>query len=494
MKFESTKMHLNYALTRKAFLFFFLFLASMVIHAQKISGKILDEKGLGIPGADIREQGTDNGTITDLDGNFSLELTKKGSALEINYLGYKPYVRFPEADKSFDVTMEPEATLLEETVITGYSTQKRKNILGASVSVNADQITQTTPNNALEGIQGRVSGVQVLGGGGPGEDFDIRIRGISTLNSGTGPLYVVDGQQFDNISNLDPNDIATMEVLKDGASAAIYGSKSANGVILITTKGGKVGKTKLEINSTQTFSQLSTSVSLANTKERIFYEKQRSANPLNLTTIENDSLGMFGRISNDLIDLLTRTGSRNLVNMTISGGNNNAKFYWNTGLLNQSGVILNSGFRRINTNLKLDATYNENIKAGTRIIGSFDLRNGLDENTVFQQMVERIPYFPIFEPDGSYTPEIAGRQNPVAEALFTRRDNKNYKAQMFNYVDVKLYKGISFRTNLGANFGLGRANNFDPIIVQTFPNPATASERTGLDFDWQLENLLEIIT
>jgi TonB-dependent starch-binding outer membrane protein SusC len=172
----------------------------------------------------------------------------------------------------------------------------------------------------------------------------------------------------------------------------------------------------------------------------------------------------------------------------LSGGTDKARFYWNTGYLDEQGVVVNSSYKRLSSRLKMDMDVKKRLKATSNVSFSYEMQKGLNENTVFQQIAERIPYFPIFEPDGSLTVEIAGRQNPLAEALKSVRDNRNFRVQNFNSVELNIVKGLTFKSTLGVNFRYNTVKMFDPTIVQTPPRPPTASEELELSYDYQQEN------
>jgi TonB-dependent starch-binding outer membrane protein SusC len=459
----------------------------MVIFAQTIKGKIIDENNEPIIGVTIVEEGTTNGTISDIDGNYSIMTVTKTPRLTFSFIGYEAQTQDVGDRSEVNVSLSKSVSRLEEVVVTGYLPTKRKDVLGAVSSLKPEEIQQIVPVSAFDAIQGRMSGVQILNNGGPGEGFDIQIRGLSTFSGGGGPLFVVDGQQLDNINNLDPTDFASIEVLKDASTAAIYGSRAANGVVMITTKSGQIGKPVIDISQTYTLQNINSGVSLANTKERLFYERVRQPA---IPTIILDSLNVLNYISNDLNDQLMQQGSRSLTNLSISGGSGGTKYFWNTGYLDQKGIVVNSDYKRLNSTLRLENKFSSKANASTRLTATLEERNGLNENTVFQQMVERIPYFPVFEPNGTLTVEIAGRQNPLAEALFTTRKFINYRFQIFNSFDYKILPFLTYKFNAGANARLGRNNNFDPTIVQTPGRPATGTESTNLDNDYQIENLL----
>lgn len=464
-----------------------LLLQCFIIFSQTVTGNVKEAGGLPVIGATVVEEGHNNGVITDLDGNYSIKLIGSNSSITISSVGMESITELVNGRSVINFTLETSINKLEEIVITGYLPQKRKDVLGAISTLKAEELQQVTPVSAFDAIQGRVSGVQISNNGGPGQGFDIQIRGLSTFSGGGGPLFVVDGQQLDNINNLDPNDFASMEILKDASTAAIYGSRAANGVVLITTKAGKVGKPVIEVSQTISFQQLNSGIPLANTKERLFYERARATTAPNTIL---DSLSVLNFISNDLQQQLLQTGQRSITNLSLSGGNNAVRYFWNTGYYEDKGIIVNSAYKRLNSTLRLDNNISDKVKSSTRLTATYEKRGGLNESAVFQQMVERIPYYPVYEPDGSFSLEFGGRQNPLAEALFTTRDSRNYRFQLFNNFEVKLLPFLTYRLNLGANARLEKLNNFDPTVVQTVGRPATGSEEQELSYDYQIENLL----
>ncbi|MBU1822558.1 MAG: TonB-dependent receptor plug domain-containing protein, partial [Bacteroidetes bacterium] len=240
--------------------------AAIAVADVTISGKVTSgDNNEPLPGVSVLIKGLTRGTTTDAEGAFSLPVPGPNSVLVFSFVGYVSK-EIPVGNRTnFNVVLNEDLKSLEEVVVVGYNTTARKNILGSVGSVKADQIEQTTPVNAFDAVQGRLAGVQISSNGGPGAGAEIRIRGTSTFSGGVNPLYIVDGQQLDDIDNLNPADIASIEVLKDGASAAIYGSKSANGVVIITTKTGKPGELKLDVDYTRVYSTLASSIPTANT-------------------------------------------------------------------------------------------------------------------------------------------------------------------------------------------------------------------------------------
>ena len=459
---------------------------------QTVSGTVTDEGGLPLPGVSVLQKGTTRGAATDFDGNFSLVLGSGNKTLVFSYLGYEDKEVVVGNQTTINVSLAEDVEGLDEVVVIGYAPISREKVLGSLVSVKAESIEQATPVQAFDAVQGKLSGVQILSNNGPGSGFDIKIRGVSTFGSGTSPLYVVDGQQLDNIDNINPNDIESLEVIKDGATAAIYGSQAANGVVLITTKSGKAGKLRFDVSTITGVNTLVGDLPVANTKERLLYESLRRNNSTTLLGQERDSLSLLNRNSYDLQKLLTRPALRHQTNVSLSGGSDKAKFYWNTGFLNEDGIVRNSGYKRINTQVKVDVNATKKLKVGTRVALSFENQGGIATGNVLQQLVERIAYYPLFEPNGDFTPTLFGRQNPIANAELRTIDNRNFRAQIFNYAQLQILPKLSVKSTLGINFRLQKRDDFTPSLLIGNGGGGTprGRERNFLSYRIQNENFI----
>jgi len=468
-------------------------ITSAFAQVSTVSGTITDVNGEPLPGVNVVQKGTNNGMSSDFDGNYSINLVPGSRVLTFSYIGFNTK-EVTVNSSNINVSLEEDTEALEEVVVIGYATVSREKVLGALSTVKSEKIAEVTPSNAFEGVQGRLAGVQIASNGGPGAGFDIRVRGTSTFSAGgTGPLYVVDGQQLDNIDNIDPNDIASLEVLKDGATTAIYGTRGANGVVLITTKSGKRGDVSIDVNVVSGINTLNGAIPVANTRQRLFYEdvRRNETQRLNPTGLQRDSLSLRTRNSFDLQELITKAGIRNQVNVAVSGGGEKLKAYWNNGFLNEEGIVINSSFKRINSRFKLDFTPNSKLTLSTSFNASFEEFSGLNENQVFQQLVERIAYYPVFEPDGSFTPEFGGRQNPIAEASLRELKLRTWRAQSFNSIQYKITPSFSIKSTLGINFRLRRNNDFQPLLVLNPRNTSPlGSLRDRIDYDIQQENFV----
>ena len=471
--------------------FMFLILCNFSLSAQTatVTGLITDKEGNPVAGVSIVQKGTKNGAATDFDGNYSITLTASGQkVLVLASLGYKSKEVVVRNRKKINILLEASSELLDEIVISvGYGTALKKDVLGSVTSVKAAELNEAIPEDALQGLQGRASGVQILTGGAPGSSSDIVIRGLSTLSGGVGPLYVVDGQQVPDIDNINPNDIQSIDVLKDGASTAIYGTNGANGVVLVTTKRGNSGVPTVKVSIQNGLSVLTRKVPVSNTKQWNKFRSLRTGSTDN-SGGTTDSLGIRTQLVVDIQDLIQQIGQKTQANISFSGGNDSAKFYWSTGFLEEEGIVIGSGFKRVNTNINVDFTLNDVIKAGTRFNGSFQLQDGIQEGAVFRELSYRQPDVLIYDFDGSFIRERFARANPVARALLATNDNAQYRASSFNYVDFQLTPSLSFKTTLGINFRLQKINRFRPSQTVDITRDITGQEIQRLSYDLQNEN------
>ena len=468
-------------------LVFVLFLGSFTANAQAttITGKVISTDGMGVPGANVIQKGSKNGVMTNMDGEYSIKLVPGSKTLIISYIGYATKEVSVGNKSVINVLLQSDSKELDEVVVIGYGTAKKRDVLGSMGTIKAAQIVEATPVDALDALQGQVAGVNILSNGGPGASSEITIRGLSTFNAGVAPLFVVDGQQMDNIDNIDPSSIASMEVLKDGASAAIYGSKSANGVVLITTKSGKSANAKVEFNYTTKYSFITSKIPVSNTKQKNRWAFLRAGG------VANDSLGIRSQFVVDVQDLMYQAALSTQANVAVTGGNDNAKYYWNTALLNETGVMIGTSYKRINSNLKLDINLSKKFTIGTRTNFSYGITQGLDEQRALREATYRTPDVAIFDYDGSYILEQNAISNPIAIALEATRENRKFNLSSFNYIEWAFTPDLKFKATLAANYFDGRINNFNPLVVlNAQTGKINGEQRDQLSYDIQQENYL----
>jgi TonB-linked SusC/RagA family outer membrane protein len=479
------KIYFQKLLTR--FLFLVLLLCSITAFSQNgvITGTVKNDSGETIPGVIVTQKNTKNQTITNLNGKFKITLKEGDKILVFSSLGLKT-VEMPGVSSTLNVTLEDDLRKLDEVIVVGYGTQSKGDNLGAVSSINAKGIQQIAPINAFDAIQGRLAGVQILSNGGPGAGSEIKIRGTSTILGGADPLYVVDGQQMDDIDNLNPNDIESITVLKDGASAAIYGSKSANGVVMITTKKGANEKPKIDVSYTGTYSYVYNKIPVANSRQRYDFEKLR--NGVSIVPDDKDSLSLIKSVSTDLQDEILRPAYRNQLSLSFRGGNKTSDYFFSTSYLSDKGIVIGSDYNRFNTNLNLNFKINDFISAGTRILNSYEDGNGLSEYSVFSQLSFRQPNLLVRDYDGSLFPLYGGRQNPLGYALEQTNRSRSLRGNFFNYAEVEIIPSLTFKATLGINYNYRKQNNFTPSTLKS--SPADGFERQSIGYDVQQEDYL----
>lgn len=483
-------------------IFTILFLSSItftVVAQEKnlnVSGVITDKTGEPLIGVTIMLEDAKRGTTTDLDGKYSLEDVPSNARLLINSIGFAPERISVNNKTVIDVVMVEDLKQLEDVVVIGYGSANRRDITGAISSVSSEKMESQSPVNIMDAVQGQVAGVEIVSGSGaPGEGSNVRVRGTATFEGGAKPLYVVDGVIYDNIDDLNPDDIASMEVLKDAASAAIYGSRSANGVFLITTKQGEKGseetKTSIKVKYLRSYSTLTRKMSKANAFERKYYDLKRRELSNNAYGYDiTDSLAFFQNQDNDLQELLFQTAIKDEVNLTASGATDVFKYYLSTGLLDENGIIVNSGYSRLTSRVNAEYIPNKKLTVGTKTSFSISNRDGISESTVLRQAIERIPHWAIFQPDGSYTPNILNRQNPYAVAMTDINKRQQYKLTFYEYLTYKLTDKLVFNTNVQGDFDTYRSQNFRPQPQLNSTEVTTGEDYSKIKYGWTNENYL----
>ena len=469
-------------------LFIFILITNVSFsQGTTLKGRVTDADGNGIEGASVNIRGTNVGTVTDKNGNYSLNIPKTNSVLVYSYVGYTPQEIAVNARKKINVILRSSVSSLDEVVVVGYGSQKKRDVTGAISSVSKQQIQERQPLNVLDALQGQVPGLQVAQESGrPGAGSSIRIRGTATLEAGANPLYIVDGAQGVNIDGINPADIESIEVLRDAASAAIYGARSANGVIIITTKKGKDGKPRIGLQYLNTYGTLSHKVPQANAADRRLLDLKRSKS--GISSRPTDSLNPGYNADNDYQDLLTRIAKRNQVDLSVSGGTKVLNYYSSIGYLDDEGIIVNSWAKSVRGRFNVDFSPTDKVTFGSRIQVYYEKENRINEGNTLQQAIQRPPNFRIYWPDGTLSGIIGGRRNPLAEALLDKNSYDTYDANIYNYASYNFSKDLKFTVD--ANFRSTYTHNlaFSPKLVSS-ANPLNNSLNDGTDFNtyWQVQ-------
>lgn len=309
---------------------------------EAVSGKVTDgDSGESIPGANILIKGTSTGTVSDIDGNFTIDVPNQEAVLVVSFVGYVSQ-EIPVGNQShIDVVLRPDVTALSEIVVTGYGTQEKKEITSSIVSVKSEEFNKGYVNDPAQLIQGKVAGLSISKpGGNPNGGYDIRLRGLSTIGANTQPLFVIDGVVGASLDNVDPNDIESMDVLKDGSAAAIYGTRGSSGVIIVTTKQGKKGAANIDYNGYVTMESIAKTVDVMNADEWRSLSKE--------TGLGTD----FGE-STDWFDETTQTAISQVHNISMSGGTDKTSYRASFNFRDADGVMLNTGFTQLNGRINL---------------------------------------------------------------------------------------------------------------------------------------------
>jgi TonB-linked SusC/RagA family outer membrane protein len=458
---------------------FFLLTLSAVAQDLKVSGTVTDPKGSPLTGVSVNIKKTTGGTATDGDGKFTLTVPDAKAVLVFSFVGYTVKEVPVEGKTTLNVVMQESASGLDEVIVVGYGGQKKGNVTGAVSTVNAKAIEERQAIDVFDALQGQAAGVQIAQEGGrPGAGSSVRIRGIGTLQQGGAePLYIVDGAQGVNIDGINPGDIESITILKDAASAAIYGSRSANGVVLITTKKGKEGKPTLDLRYLASFNTLAHKVAQANAAERRLLDRKRGGSG----NLNADSLNPSLNADNDYQDLLSRTAARHQVDLSLSGGTRALDYYASMGYLREEGIIVNSWADIVRGRFNVNYRPNDKFAYGNRIQLSYQTENRINEGNSLYQGIQRPPNFRVWLPDGNLAGNLGGRKNPLAEALLGINKFDIVDVSMYNYISYNFMKDLKFTVDANVKANYQHNLQFSPKLLSN-----TGQDNSGADFtDWK---------
>ena len=345
---------------------------SSAVADEIVAGTVTDEKGAVLPGVSVVVKGTQRGTITDAEGKYSLVISGPGVTLVYSFVGYLSKEVVMSSQSTIDVSLTPNDKTLEEVVVVGYGTQRRANVTGAIGSIRTADINNITTANSSALIQGKVAGVRVENAGGsPGAGVNVIVRGTGTFGNDQ-PLYVIDGNITTSMDFLNPNDIASIEILKDASAAAIYGNRAANGVVLVTTKQGSTGQTKINFSAKYGVQGPTHLLSFMKARAYADYINQAADNDGRPRALANTT-AFDPNVDTDWQRLSIQSAPVQDYSLNLSGGNENAKFYISGQFFDQKGIVVNSGFKRYN--LRANSTF---TKGRFRLTEALSLSRGIN--------------------------------------------------------------------------------------------------------------------
>lgn len=456
-----------------------------ITQVRKIKGVVVDEAGEPLIGVSILVKGSTAGAITDLDGNFSLDVSESSKTLIVSYIGYKTQEIAIGTNKQFSVKLVTDTQALDEVVVIGYGTVKKRDLTGAITSVKNEDITLTPSANPMQALQGKVAGLDITKSSGQaGSGVTMQLRGKRSFEASSNPTFIIDGMPGD-YSTLNPNDIQSIEVLKDASSTAVYGSAGSNGVIIITTKAGNVGKVNINVNAYAGFNGWSTLPKMRSGESYI--NTMREAKQAAGTYISDENLfssteayqaHLDGKYLN-WADLLMQNGFTQNYSISAQGGTEKTKAYFSMNFSDEQGQYTGDNYKVYSTNIKVDHKVKDWLSLGVNMQGSY-----VYQNKAYAKLINALVSIPLgeaYDENGkvNVTP-IVGNGNTINLLLdqdksVYRNNNQNFKLYLNPYIEIKPLKGLSLISRLNLSLNYNRSNYFQGIGSYQYYNEFGAS-------------------
>ncbi len=467
---------------------------------KTIAGNVTDDSGQPLPGVTVVVKGTTTGTVTNVDGTFYLQIPESADVLTFSFVGFKTQDVQLGNETSINIQLVPDVIGLEEVVAIGYGTMRRSDLTGAISSVSGADLAETLSPNVLEQAQGRLAGVDIVrNNGSPGSPSTIRIRGNRSINASNDPLFVIDGIPTTlNISDFNPRDIESVEVLKDASAVAIYGSRGANGVILITTKRGKEGIATIEFNNYYGIKSPIENIELMNGQQ--FAEYVRIARGLDRNDSSQDvaQLGdlqteyLQKGIETNWLDLILQNGIQQEHQLSISGGNNAVRYYLSGSYYFEEGVIKKADYERFSIRTNIDGSFSEKLKVGVSLTASTDIRNQMS-NEPLSAAIGYVPLLLPYDEDGRIIPYPNPFEGLVASPLLNYAPNqyvdetKGYRFFSNIFGEYSVTKDLKYRLNFGSDLRATRRGQFNGDYDGSSSNGSIVNNSS---FAYTIENIL----
>jgi TonB-dependent starch-binding outer membrane protein SusC len=501
-------------------LFTFLTISVLAQNASTVSGKVTDDSGTGMPGVNVIIKGTSSGTTTDADGNYSITISPDNSStiLVFSFIGFSTHEEAVNGRSTIDVSLETNTETLNEVVVVGYGTQRKGDVTGSIASVGGETLKEVAASSVVNQLKGRAAGVVIVSNGAtPGSGGQIRIRGNRSLSTNTNtldqldqPLIVVDGIPFGgNINDINPDDIATMDILKDASATAIYGSRGSGGVIIITTKRGTAGKLVVSYDAYYGTSKIMDKLRVFNGPEFAQFKLAAAAgvpppntgtNAYAITPSEQEALD--NGISTDWQDLIYQRGYITNHNLSVSGGGDKTQYSLGVGYFKETGIIPNQDFVRYALRATIDNQIGNNIKIGLNMLNNVSYANAPGGSGVPGGLMRLTPLASPYNDDGTINmhPQ-AGTDNAAVSplTLISKSDAllaRTRRLRTFNslYGEVQIVKGLKYRLNVGLDYRQEQRDNYDGIQTytntSTAPSQSRAAVKNSEAWTYTIENLL----
>ena len=459
-----------------------------------VTGTVYEENGDPIIGATVREKGTNAGTATDIDGNFTIKVKNADATLVFTYVGFEPMEIALKGRTHLDVTMRESLTNLNELVVVGYGTMKKSDLAGSSSTLGQDALKGSVITNLDQSLQGRAAGVTAVStSGAPGSSSSIRVRGQATINANAEPLYVIDGvivqgggnsgadfglgdalgngkvSTVSPLSTLNPSDILSMEILKDASATAIYGSQGANGVVLITTKRGKSGEAKFTYEGNVSVAHQTKRLNMMNLREFATYYNDLVATGQQVSNPVYADPSLLG-VGTNWQDAIFRTAVSTTHQVAAQGGTDKMQYYVSGSFMNQEGTLIGSNFRRFSFRANLDAQLKSWLKLGLSATYSDtkeDLKLADGEQGIINYSLTTVPDIPIYDIDGNYSSVVREgytNPNPVALAMLDDINLNRQKLTGNVFLDVTPIKNLTWHAEFDYDVSASKGDRYKPMV------------------------------
>ncbi len=475
-----------------------------------VKGTVTDKNGTPLPGANIVEKGTNNGVTADFDGNFNIKLTDEKAVLVVSYIGFASKEIPLKGQTELRITLEERLAGLDEVVVIGYGTQRKSDLTGSVSSVSEEELKALPVASFDQALQGRAAGVQISQSSSqPGGALSIRIRGGNSINAGNEPLYVIDGIPIYNdnvksqagviaapslnaLSSLNPGDIESIEILKDASATAIYGSRGANGVVIVTTKRGKTGKPKITLETYTGIQEVRRTIPMLNAHQYAEFRNEAFVNGGGLPTFSDAEVQAMGEGTNWQNELFQSALIQNY-QVGASGGTETSQYALSVGYFDQEGIIINSGFKRYSARLNLDSKVSDFLKVGSNLAYSRTVAdvaktgggiNGLQNiqspnGSVVASAIFYNPVIPVRDEDGNFTFDNTSTQgngggnqanvpfeNPIAYATLATNESFSNRLLGSVFAEFQLLKTVSFKSSFSVDVFDNKQNRYEPSTIR----------------------------